>query len=293
LGTALDYKWHFTVRRYETGADGVPYPAAYVRYLEEGAIQASAHHGFTSEWYLQHGHFWIIRRLALRFYQPAFPDDELELHTWISSLRRVASHREYDLRRLSDGARIVRARHDWIYVNAATMRPATIPPEIALNFEPLTSIEELDIGIADPQPIQAPRIYESTRRVMRSDLDLAQHVNNAVHLGWCDDHVIEALRDVGFAPDTPIAPGVTQHRLAHEVDYLRPVKDHDSLILKTSLAEYGADRAAFMTTIHHAETGELLATDRLTFAYTDPHGPCPVPPALLTAMAAQQEITNG
>jgi acyl-CoA thioester hydrolase len=115
----------FKVREYELDSFGHVNHAVYIKYLQEAAIEASADAGYDMDWYKAAGTQWVIRKLTARYHTPALYGDELEVTTWVSDLRRVRSQREYDVRRVSDGQRVLRARHDWVYMDMSTDRPRT------------------------------------------------------------------------------------------------------------------------------------------------------------------------
>src|SRR5262245_58979982 len=100
----------FRVRHYELDFLGHLNNAVYIRLMQEAAIEASTEAGYSPQWYRDHGTGWVIRRLQIRYHAQARYGDELEITTWVSDLKRVSSHREYQITRLSDGARVAQAR---------------------------------------------------------------------------------------------------------------------------------------------------------------------------------------
>src|SRR5262245_30399775 len=100
----------FRIRHYELDFLGHVNNAVYVKLMQEAAIDASTEAGYSPQWYRARGTGWVIRRLQIRYHAQARYGDELEITTWVSDLKRVSSHREYQITRLSDGARVAQAR---------------------------------------------------------------------------------------------------------------------------------------------------------------------------------------
>ena len=61
---------------------------------------------------------------------PAFAGDTLTMLTWVANFHKVRSLRRYKLIRAKDQTVVARAETDWVFVNARTGRPLTIPDEI-------------------------------------------------------------------------------------------------------------------------------------------------------------------
>jgi len=272
------------VRSYEGGADQTVRGATLLNYLEEGATQATSAYGFTLDWYLSRNQFWVVRRLQLRIEDPVRRADELELHTWISDIRRVASNREYDLRRVSDGKRVVRARHDWVYINAKTLRPERVPPEFTERFTPDPTQEPIDLGIPERQALADAPHHTTLRRVEYSEIDLAGIVNNAVYVAWCESAWREAAYVAGLAQALP--DDVQMRIIGHDVDYLRSARERDPIRIDSVLSGIGRERAEWTNEVIHAETGEVLGRDRLLVGFAQGEAMCAVPAAFHDALFA-------
>ena len=64
------YTARLRVRHHEVDAYGFLYPAVYLRYLAQTAIDASNAAGFDAAWYAATGAGWIIRRSTLELKRP-------------------------------------------------------------------------------------------------------------------------------------------------------------------------------------------------------------------------------
>lgn len=280
------YSWRFHVRSYEMDGSGFARPTAYLNYIEEGAVQASASLGFDYAWYQANQRTWVARKLMIRFYAPVTYGDDLELFTWISDIRRVQSHREYDLRRVSDGLPILRARTNWVYLDSTTMRPTRIPDEFTKVFGENSPLDDLDTGLVEPIPIEDPVIHTEERRVQHAELDPTGHVNNSFYIGWVEQSLTNALRTAGWPPERFASSDsdFKMYPLSHQIEYFRSALDDEPIWIVTRLNEIGYDRAAWHHEIRHGATGELIAKDVTVRTFADAHGPRSIPDALHIAL---------
>lgn len=255
------YTRAFRVRHYELDSFGHVNNAVYVNYMQEAAIEASADAGFTPQWYREHNASWVIRDLSIRYYLPASYGDELRVTTWISSVRRVSSTREYVIRRASDEALVSRARVNWVYLNRKTSQPTRIPGVITEAFSPTGLVDELSVRMQRAEPTDAAYRYRSRRKVQTHELDSAQHVNHAAYLRWIEQSYFDALRLAGH----PIEETRKQEWLvlqgAHEIQYLEPAFDNDEVEIISWVCELGKVRGAWTHEIYGVNNQKLLARD--------------------------------
>ena len=65
-------------------------------------------------------------------------DDEIEIATWISDVRRVSAMRHYTITRVRDGVLLARVNSLGVWLNLATGQPARFPAELLADFAPNT-----------------------------------------------------------------------------------------------------------------------------------------------------------
>lgn len=109
----------------------------YVRWLDRAAELHSDSLGWTRDALLASGRMWFVARHEVEYRAEVFPGDELMIFTWVRNSGRSSSWRDTVIARVRDGAVVCRGSTCWAYVDLATRRPARIPPEMALAFQPL------------------------------------------------------------------------------------------------------------------------------------------------------------
>jgi acyl-CoA thioester hydrolase len=127
------YRSEFTVPETAIDGNGHVNNVAYVQWMQDIAI---AHFAATGGADLMHdvGGTWVARSHHIEYLAPAFAGDRVEAATWIATLRRVRSMRRYAFTRVSDGKILARGETDWVFVNAESGRPSSIPEEIKRAF---------------------------------------------------------------------------------------------------------------------------------------------------------------
>jgi acyl-CoA thioester hydrolase len=276
------YRRTFRVRHYELDSFGHVNNSVYVNYMQEAAIEASADAGFGPAWYREQGTSWVIRRLSIRYHLPAQYADELEVSTWISDVRRVSSTREYLITRTRDGARVARARVNWVYLDSSTGGLSRLPAEMAAAFEPTEEKEELGIRLTRPeQPADAHR-YRSTRRVQTYELDTARHVNHAVYLNWVEQAYFDALRAAGHPIEKTRGEGWLALQGGHDIEYFEPAFDNEEVEIRSWVCELGRVRGAWTHEIYSVGRSRLLAREYSLGIFVDASGrPRSAPPELI------------
>lgn len=106
---------------------------AYVQWMQDAAIEHSAAAGCTSMTKAL-GATWVVRTHRIEYLSPAFAGDAVTVLTWIANFRKVRSLRRYKCIRAADGTVLAQGETDWVFVDANTGRPRSVPDEIRNAF---------------------------------------------------------------------------------------------------------------------------------------------------------------
>ena len=115
---------------------------AYVQWMQDIAIAHATSVGCTAETQAL-GATWVARSHQITYLRPAFGGDRLRLSTWVTTLRKARSTRQYEFLRLSDDAVLATGATDWVFVDAATHRPRSIPASVSGCFDLVTASDDL------------------------------------------------------------------------------------------------------------------------------------------------------
>ncbi len=262
----------FKVRHYECDAYGHVNHATYLRYMQEAAFEASAAAGYDFSHYDALGSLWLVRDTDVEYLRPLRYGDTVVVTTWVADFQRVRSRRAYELRRDSDGELVARALTDWAYLDAASGRPARIPPEMVARFmaggpapwdalPPRTRFP--DPPPPPPQPVIARRVVEWR------DLDPMRHVNNAVYLAYMEEAGVGAPAAFGWPLARLIEQGVGIFMRRVRVEYREPALLGNELAITTYLSGVRSASGLRHYTITRPADGMLLARGLAQWAFVD------------------------
>lgn len=99
-------------------------------------MQVIAAHHWPWRRMAEQGFAIFIRKQQIRYRQPALIDDELEISTWASSVRRSTATRHYTIQRVGDEALLGEVHSLGVWVDLETGRPIRIPEQFMADFAP-------------------------------------------------------------------------------------------------------------------------------------------------------------
>lgn len=254
----------FPVRRYEVDQFGFVHTFTLQQYLEEAAIQASAAAGMDPQWYEAHGTVWVVRELTIEFLHPATLDDTLEIRTWVADMRRVRSHREYEIYNYPSQKLLVRASADWVYIDRATLWPMRIPSEAIARFPMIArrAVPPAPSLPAAPRPALEAR---SMRTVQRHEVDGMGHVNNAIYVTWFEQAALDALQ-TWLPRSSPTGWPCWRRR---HIEYASPVVPGQTVEIVTRLRGLRRACAALHQEVWPVGCGQPSSTDESIVLYLD------------------------
>lgn len=125
------FSYSFTIPESVIDENGHVNNVAYVQWMQDAAIR---HPESVTEYKPPENTTWYAREHRVEYLLPAFLGEEIEVHTWISEVKRVRARRKYEFVRKSDGRVLVKGETDWVFVDAKTGKPSTIPAEVTEFF---------------------------------------------------------------------------------------------------------------------------------------------------------------
>lgn len=128
------YRYEFRVPDDAVDANGHANNVEYVRWMQEAAISHSDRAGCTAATKAA-GAIWVVRTHHVEYLRPAFAGDEVVVLTWVCDFRRVRSLRKYKFVRVSDDVVLAKGQSDWVFVDAESGNPRSIPQDVLGAFE--------------------------------------------------------------------------------------------------------------------------------------------------------------
>lgn len=260
----------FRIRHYECDAYGHVNHVNYVRYMQETAFDASAAVGYALTDYEAMGRYWLVHETDVVYLRPLRYGETVVVKTWVSDFRRVRSRRMYELRLAGSDEIVATAHTDWVYLDAATRRPATIPPEMIAAFLPAgeNGTGQRREKFPDPPPPPAA-VFTMPLRVNWRDIDSAGHVNNAMYLAYLEDCGIQILADRGWSMARMQAHGFGMFARQYRIEYRQEALLDDEIEVATWVSDVKRATAVRHYTITRKEDGVLLAKARALWVWVD------------------------
>lgn len=122
-------------------------------------------------------------------------------------------------------------------------------------------------------------------------IDYNGHMSEAVYV-LVFGHTTDALLDcIGMDADYREKSGMSLYTLEAHVGYLREVREGEPLRVRTQLLDLDHKRAHLFHAMHHAERGELLATEEVLLIHVDmaANRSAPFAPEILSRLEAIRE----
>jgi len=127
------FQHEFTVPEAVIDVNGHANNVAYVRWMINVAVKHFR--ALVSEEQMHElGGSWVVRSHHIEYLRPALLDDRIKASTWVVNFSRVRSLRRYQFMRKSDGVVLAKGKTDWVFIDAKTGRPRSIPDEIKAAF---------------------------------------------------------------------------------------------------------------------------------------------------------------
>lgn len=202
---------------YQTNAQSVLKPAAFMDLAQEIAYWAAKELGFGYDTLHIHHTAWVLSRLHIHCDHFPVWGDEVRLYTWHKGANGLFYLRDFDLQD-PEGKSLITATSSWVVIDERTRR--LVRPEDLKN---LLSTEKVADAIETPAPkVPSPVDPEpaGTHRVAFSDIDILGHTNNARYVVWAMDCIPpeeaeRPLKDlyINFNKETRLGDTVELYRL--------------------------------------------------------------------------------
>jgi acyl-CoA thioester hydrolase len=115
----------------------------YLKYTQDAAL---AHWYAAAGAEYVEGLVWVVRRHEIDYLQPGFAGDELVTRTWVGSASGASFERFAEITRPRDGQILAKVKTIWVALDAKTLRPRKVTPELRSRFEVERDRESAGLG---------------------------------------------------------------------------------------------------------------------------------------------------
>ncbi len=230
----------FQVRYHELDNHGNVQPVTLLNWMQDVAGMHARKLGVSVVDLRKMGLTWVISRIHLLVERYPRAGNSVLVRTWPASREGMFSCREFVLTD-DQGNPVGRATTSWAVVNIATRRPVRLNGH--LPDYPLLPERALEDDFASLPHFPADGARELDFRVLRSDLDTNQHVNNTVYAGWA----LEAV------PDEVAAGYLSELEIAFRAEALYG----DSIVSRCAVVEAGEESLCLHQIVNSRDNKEL------------------------------------
>lgn len=158
--------------------------SSIAKYLQEIAWEHAENCGAGYHSLLPRNLLWILYGLKIEINQ--FPEwnDDLIIETWGKKYEKLFAYRDFEIRIEGRAEPCIKATSSWLLVDSVTHRPQRITPE--LHKIPALGKDALP---EKPGTIDSFHTQDGAglRKVVFSDIDIYNHVNNTSYIQYCID----------------------------------------------------------------------------------------------------------
>jgi len=188
----------FRVRWAELDASGTVSPANYLRYLMETAWDWGDAVGLGVNDSQTLDLFWVIRETEFRFLRPLRHNDIFDFTIWLVNWQRVRGTRCFELKFKENGDVIAQGTQQIVCMDVKTGRPVSLPEDVIDRFR-LESPRSFPFE-RFPKITAVETSHITQRQVESMDLDVYEHVNNAVYINYAEEAATRAFSARGWSP---------------------------------------------------------------------------------------------
>jgi acyl-ACP thioesterase len=182
---------------------------AIARLLQDVATDDTADLG------LAEAEAWVVRRTLIQQNRAAEQGETLELATFCSGLGSRWAERRISI--TGEGGASIEAAALWVHLDPISGRPKLLPARFGTEFAAAAAGRE----VTARQTIEAVPAEASGARVRQwyprsTDIDILDHVNNAIGWSVVEQVLADQLARTGFAPGSAGDPRADSFRAAVE-----------------------------------------------------------------------------
>ena len=180
-------KYTYKISSFHTDASSRLFVHQMLNFFQDAAHNHADGFGFGQKQLVNHDLFWVLSRLTIEILSLPKLGDEIELSTWVKSIRGSISEREFSIS--LDGQVLVNASSLWFCLSGQSHKPARLPDEYT-NLMDINNTYATRSGsekvVEDAERDRSRGIHVTAHY---SDIDMVDHVNNATYARWMMDEI--------------------------------------------------------------------------------------------------------
>ncbi len=169
---------------YQTDRFGNIRPLILMNELQAMADEHAEFLGFGRTYCIKNGLAWVVTHYLVDILEMPREGEELTFVTWPSSHNALKATRDFEIRG-SDNRLMVIATSQWIMIDIEKRRPVKLSDSLT-NWKTLPE-RSLDREFEKFPEFESEKLH--TMKCRYDDVDVNQHINNAVYSVWATESV--------------------------------------------------------------------------------------------------------
>jgi acyl-CoA thioester hydrolase len=238
----------FRVRWAELDASGTVNPANYLCYLIETAWDWGDAVGLGVNDSQTLDLFWVIRETEFRFLRPLSHNDIFDFTIWLVNWQRVRGTRCFELKFKENGDVIAQGTQQVVCMDVKTGRPVSLSEDVIDRFR-LESPRSFPFE-RFPKITAVENPHMTQRQVEAMDLDVYDHVNNAIYIDYAEEAAAQDFSSKCWSPVKLSEANLTIAMRRVHIQYLSIASWGETLNIATHLLKVndtGGSRYVGMT----------------------------------------------
>lgn len=240
------YTQNILVKSYQCDRYGYLRPIMLMNFLQGAAATHAEVLGAGRTYCEEHNIAWVVTHNMVDIIELPKFKDRVVLKTWPSYHNGLRSYRDYEIRSADDNRLMIRATSQWVLINLNTRRLLRLNDELPDWGSINERTWERDFD-------KAPKFDAEKTHIIKcrfDDVDVNQHINNAVYAVW-------ATESVGFEfRNTHTLSGIEIY-FEHEIPAITPeVQIHVKLEPDTSYHRIMTGDTQHATVVCHWRTND-------------------------------------
>lgn len=179
------YEETIHIRFFEVNGQGQLKLGPIFNYLQDMADKDASRMNISIPQLMEKGYTWVLHRYHLEMIRYPKLDESLVIRTWHSPLKNLYSLRAFEIRTQS-GEALGKAVTSWIIIDYKSHKPVRLDRHVSSEY--YEEVVPFEFSFSPIPPLKHIDLEESFPVRMR-DLDINNHVNNAVYVEWAAETV--------------------------------------------------------------------------------------------------------
>lgn len=178
-----EYKEEIFVRSYDVDFKKELKLFSLFNYMQEVAWVHAEELGFGHEFINNKGMFWVLSRIKVEIESVPKWADNINLTTWPRGADSIFALRDY-LFTNNRNETVAKGTSSWLILDQRSLKPQKVSSVLENLYENDKSVLNESLQKIKPEGV---KIRSINKTALYSDIDVNNHVNNAIYVSWTSD----------------------------------------------------------------------------------------------------------